>query len=323
MLDTINSDTAANATMVYNRLTDGFTIISNTDVSIKNISGNAFGTASAFGIAEQAMKAGSDSEAVINGTIVTRDSNSYTIDDISYDLKKVTKDTAEPVVNFSLERDYSSMINNVSKFIDGYNTLYTKLKTLVNETDNSYDYPPLTDAQKDEMSDEQITAWEKKAKVGLLRQNADLTNLMSNLKNSFFSALGGTGKTSTEIGFSAAGFFDSNSGQITLDEDKLSEALKNNAEEVIGMFTNGSSTAASSEQGLIYKIKSSITKYSSTAASSMKTIKTQISSYDTQIDGLEDKLSSLADRYYAKFSSMETALSKLNSQSSYISQMFA
>ncbi len=54
----------------------------------------------------------------------------------------------------------------------------------------------------------------------------------------------------------------------------------------------------------------------------MKTVKKQISSYDTEISNMEDKLEKLADRYYAKFSKMETALSKLNSQSSYISQLF-
>jgi flagellar hook-associated protein 2 len=54
----------------------------------------------------------------------------------------------------------------------------------------------------------------------------------------------------------------------------------------------------------------------------MKTVKKQITTYDTEISSLEDKLGKLADRYYAKFSRMETALSKLNSQSSYISQLF-
>jgi flagellar capping protein FliD len=327
MINTINTDTTANVTMKYSRLSDSFTITADSggldsSISIANFAGNAFGTNSAFKIGTGTFKNGSNSEAVINGHTVTRNSNEYTIDSISYELKKVTQGTGESQVTFSLERDYSATISAVTKFIDAYNKMSTKLKKLVSEDDLSAKYPPLTDAQKAEMSTEEITSWEKKAKIGLLHQNKDLASLLSNLRSSFLSALGGVGKTATEIGLTSAGYFDSNAGQISVNEDKLSEALKNNPGEVIRMFTNGNSSAASSEQGLIYKLKTSLTTYTNSVTNSMKTAKKQISSYDTEIDGLEDKLGNLADRYYAKFSKMETALSKLNSQSSYISQLF-
>jgi flagellar hook-associated protein 2 len=313
--------------MKYSRLTDTFSITADSggadsSVKITNLEGNAFGTNSAFGITEGTAKNGVDSEAVINGVTVTRDSNEYKIDGITYELKKVTQGTSEPEVTYSLERDYSETISNISKFVDGYNKLFTKLNDLVGETDYSADYPPLTDAQKSEMTDDEITAWEKKAKSGLLKQNKDLVNLISNLKSGFYTALGGIGKNATEIGLSAAGYYEDNAGQIVIDEEKLSEALKKNPDEVITMFTNGSTSAASSEQGLIYKLRSSLTTYSSNVTSAMKTAKTQINQYDKEIDGLEDKLGELAERYYAKFSRMETALSKLNSQASYISQLF-
>jgi flagellar hook-associated protein 2 len=327
MINTVNTDTTANVTMKYSRLTDTFSITADSggadsSVKITNLEGNAFGTNSAFGITEGTAKNGVDSEAVINGVTVTRDSNEYKIDGITYELKKVTQGTSEPEVTYSLERDYSETISNISKFVDGYNKLFTKLNDLVGETDYSADYPPLTDAQKSEMTDDEITAWEKKAKSGLLKQNKDLVNLISNLKSGFYTALGGIGKNATEIGLSAAGYYEDNAGQIVIDEEKLSEALKKNPDEVITMFTNGSTSAASSEQGLIYKLRSSLTTYSSNVTSAMKTAKTQINQYDKEIDGLEDKLGELAERYYAKFSRMETALSKLNSQASYISQLF-
>lgn len=326
MLDTVNNDTTANVTMLYNRSADGFTIMSDAagdgSVKIKNISGNAFGAGSAFGISEMSTNRGTDSEAVIDGITVTRDSNEYTIDGISYDLKKVTKGTSEETVDFTLDRDYSSTISTVSKFVDAYNKIFLKLNELVGETDYSAEYPPLTDTQKEAMSEDQIAAWETKAKSGLLSQNKDLVNLISGLKNAFYSSLGGTGKNATEIGITTAGYFDANAGQISLSEDKLSEALKNNPEDVIRMFTNGGSNTASSLQGLAYKIRNSITNYTSTVTNAMKSAAKQISSYDTEISGLEDKLGQLADRFYSKFSSMETALSKLNSQSSYISQLF-
>lgn len=325
MMTTINQDADAKVTMYYNQSADGFTIMSDSgaeSVAITNISGNAFGKGAAFGIGEATASNGTSSEAIINGATVTRDSNEYTIDGISYELKKVTKGTSEPEMMFSLERDYSATVSAVTKFVDAYNTVFSELKTLVNEEDVSDKYPPLTDAQKAEMSTEEITAWETKAKSGLLNQNKDLLNLMSTFRNSFNSALGGVGKNASEIGITVAGYYESNAGLISLDEDKLSEALKNDADQVVKMFTNGNTSAASTAQGLIYKLKSGTASFTSSVTNSMKTVKKQISNYDTQISGLEDRLGELADRYYAKFSRMETALSKLNSQSSYISQLF-
>lgn len=328
MINTINTDTTANVTMKYSRLTDTFSLEadsggSSSSVTIQNLQGNAFGTNSAFKITSGTYKNGTDSEAVINGTTVTRDSNNYSIDGINYNLNKVTLGTGEETISYSVERDYSSTAAAVSSFVDAYNTLYNGLKSLGNEADYSKDYPPLTDTQKSEMTTDQITAWEKKAKSGLLRHNSDLENLMSNLKKAFFSGLGTTGKNAAEIGITTAGYFENNAGELVLNEDTLTKALQNSPQEVVAMFTSGSSTSAYSEQGLIYKIKSSLTSYTSAAKTSMTTATKQITSFDTEISTLEDKLSSLADKYYKKFSTMEQALSKLNSQSSYIGQLFS
>ncbi len=325
MLSAVNDDAEAGVTMFYNSAKDGFTIMSDTGsegVVIKNLTGNAFGQRGAFGIPEATAVRGSDSEAVINGVTVKRSTNEYTIDGITYELKKVTQGTSEESMTFTLERDYSATVSSVTKFVDAYNNIYTKLKAFVSEEDHSSQYPPLTDAQRAEMTAEQIKAWEQKAKSGLLRQNRDLVGLLSGIRSAFYSALGGVGKSATEIGLAAAGYFDSNAGQMVLNEEELTQALKSNPDEVIRMFTNGSSTAEGPEQGLIYKLRSSLTAYASNAAKSIETVKNEIKTYDREIGSLEVKLGKLADRYYAKFSRMETALSRLNSQASYISQLF-
>ena len=327
MINTINSDKTANVTMKYSRLSDKFTVTANSGgansiVTITNYGGNAFGTGSAFGINTGSIKNGTDAEVVINGNTLTRDSNSFTIDGVGYDLKKVTQGTSEEKVSFTLARDFSSTVSAVNKFIDGYNKLYTKLKTLDNEKDYSADYPPLTDDQKTDMSEEQIKAWEKKAKSGLLRHNTALESLMSKVKNAFYATVGGTGKNVTTLGITTASYFDSNAGQIVLNEDKLTEALQSDAGLVLHMFADGSTTSTSTEQGLMYKIKASLANYVSTVKDNVKAGETKITSYTSQIKDLESKLTDQADRYYKKFSNMETAMSKLNSQSSMLSQMF-
>lgn len=327
MLDTINDDSDASVTMKYSRLKDAFTITSDStgedsSVTIVNKSGNAFGTDSAFQISSGVTKNGKNSIAVIEGVTVDCSTNSYTIDGIDYNLTEVTNQSDE-YVNFTISRDYSSTVEAVSKFVDSLNTLLTKMNTYVTAKDYSSDYEPLTDDQKEEMTDSQIEKWETKAKNGILRYNSNLEDLVTSIKSAFFSGSGGTGKTSASVGISSGSYYDSDKGLFVLDENALSSALESNPEEVISIFTGGNSTAASSDQGIVYKLKNALSAYQSTASDSIDSTEDKIDDIDDEIDDLQDKLETMADKYYKKFSAMETALSKLNSQSSYISQLFA
>jgi flagellar hook-associated protein 2 len=114
--------------MKYSRLTDTFTIAAasggaDSSVKIENISGNAFGEDSAFMIDEGTHIQGRcDSIAEINGTTVTRDSNEYTVDGITFELNKVTEGTDEEVISFRVKRDYSATTNAISSFVDAFNT---------------------------------------------------------------------------------------------------------------------------------------------------------------------------------------------------------
>jgi len=328
MLNTINTDTHANVTMKYSRLSDSFTIAADSGgkkskVNIENYSGNAFGAGGAFMIDIGEVKNGKDSIAEINGTSVVRDSNEYTVDGINYVLNKVTAGTSEEYINFTIERDYSSTLDAVSAFVDAFNTLTAKLSTLTTSKDYSSKYEPLTDAQKEEMTEAQIKTWESKAKNGLLRHDSKLENLIAGLKDAFFSSAGGTGKSAASIGISSGSYFTADKGKLILDTDTLSAALKTNPEEVISIFTNGSSSVASVEQGLIYKVKNALTSYSMSAANAISSNEDKIDSIDKVVDTLGDRLDALAEKYYQKFSAMETALATLNSQASYISQLFS
>jgi flagellar hook-associated protein 2 len=104
------------------------------------------------------------------------------------------------------------------------NKLIKKLDDYVNAEDNSYDYPPLTEAQKEEMSDDEIEKWEEKAKTGILKNNTAIERLLSDLKQAFFTSAGGTGSAAASIGLSTGNYFTSDKGSLTLDTDKLKEA---------------------------------------------------------------------------------------------------
>ncbi len=328
MINTINNDSEANVTMKYSRLTDKFTITAdsggkNSSVSIVNISGNAFGENSAFQINTGIVKNGKNAVAEINGTSVEQDSNKFSYDGITYELNKVTAGTSEEYIDFTVKRDYTSTVDAISKFVDAYNTLMKSITDKVTAKDYSKDYPPLTDAQKDEMTEDEIEKWEAKAKNGILRNDSNLERLLSSIKNAFFSEAGGTGKTAAAVGISSASYYSSDKGKIVLDTEKLKKALEENPDEVISIFTGGNTSATSSNQGVVYKIKSAMNTYLKDADDKVDDTKTKITNLEKGLELLEDKLDDMASKYYKKFAAMEKTLSSLNSQSSYISQLFS
>jgi flagellar hook-associated protein 2 len=67
----------------------------------------------------------------------------------------------------------------------------------------------------------------------------------------------------------------------------------------------------------------SVSSFKKLASDSISSTEDSIDKVDDTIDKLEDKLDSLAEKYYKEFSAMETALAKMNSQATYLSQLFA
>jgi flagellar hook-associated protein 2 len=318
-LNTINNDKDANVTIKYSRLTDSFTISSNVggedgSVLIRNISGNAFGENGAFQIAEGLVKNGVNAKAVINNTEITRSTNDFTIDGVTFSLR----DETAGKTHFLVERDYSATVDTVKSFVEAYNKLTKQLKDLLMEDDHSRKYPPLTDAQKKDMKDSEIEAWEKMAKSGLLRNNTTIRSLLNTLRGAFFTALGGTGQNMSSIGITTAGYFEANAGQLVVDEEKLLKALENDGESVVKMFTGNDAA----QKGLIYRFRDAFTLARKNIAYNVDEINDKIKGFDRVILQLSRRYDEISDKFYSKFAAMETALARLNSQAGFISQLF-
>ncbi len=253
-------------------------------------------------------------------------SNAITVNGITLNLKAAGSTT------ITVTRDVDAVVNSITKFIDSYNTT---LKTLFDklEEERDPDYSPLTDAQKEEMSDSDITKWEKKAKSGLLRNDSMLKNIINNLRTTMTGVVKGISGTYTSlssIGI-ASESYDKN-GQLVIDEDALREALTADPDAVKELFTN--SSTLSSQQGIaakLYKTTTSGISYLADKAGSDSTTSTVDSSYigkqvtklDDEIDDWEKKLDKKEDRYYAKFSKMEQTIYIMNTQTSWITSMLS
>jgi flagellar hook-associated protein 2 len=290
-------------------------------VSIVNTTGNAFGASGAFGIKEGTTSGtvlgskGQDAVCTIEGVTVKRSENTFTIDGLSYTLKKVTGEA----VDFTVSKDFSKTVDAMKAFAGAYNELVDKLSGLLQEKDYSADYKPLTAAQEDEMSENQIEKWNEKAKSGLLRNNKDLERFLRSVKSAFLSSLGGTGKTMSSIGITTGSYFSDDAGKILVNEDVLRAALEKNSDTVLSMFTN----SKEGSKGLVYKISDSVNSYLKKLDKDQKSTAKRVGDLDDKIKELEDGLDTLADRYYARFSAMEQSLSKMYSMSSMLSSMIA
>lgn len=170
------------------------------------------------------------------GTEVIKSSNNFTIDGMTYTLSSV----GEATVNIG--SDTQKVYDKIKGFIDKYNTIVDKIQSQLTEKKDS-DYAPLTDAQKESMTSDQIKAWETKAKVGILRNDMYLQNMLNDLKTAFTSAVSNTGLTLGKYGSNSIGIDTSDDyttpAHINIaDESKLKSAIANNPDQILRMFTN-------------------------------------------------------------------------------------
>ncbi len=338
MMSQINASDAG-VKISYSSLKDGFTITSKTtgstsEIKIENTAGNMFSyvdeeghtVAGALGIAEQ-TKNGQDAMIKIDGYDVVKSSNTFTIDGITYTLndKYIPADENDKGISFMVTKNVDAVVDKISKFVDSYNELIGKIQDMVGE-EVYRTYAPLTDAQKEEMSDADEKNWEEKAKSGMLHNDAGIQSLLTTVRKALYTTVEGTGMKLSDIGLTTGVYTDG--AKITLNKDKLRKALETNPDAVTSLFTKTSKSADANtkfnESGLMVRISNSLLSYTTQATDvSLDSIEDSITDSKEEVDKLEEKLSAKSEALYLRFSAMEAALAKLNSQSSWLASMFS
>lgn len=315
---------AANVRVTYSSLSDQLSISSkdtgsHTEVNIVNIKGNAFSLEnSAFGIAEGTYSNGTDAKLNINSYDVVRSSNTFTIDGITYNLK----DTTDTTIRFNISQNIDAAVDKIKEFVADYNALIDTLNGKISEK-KYYDYRPLTSEQKEEMSEKEIDLWTEKAKSGILRNDRNIINLLNRLRAMIYDKVEGVGKSLSDIGLKTGAYYEN--GKITIDEKVLREALEKNSDVVVNIFTSISNSTDRTEKyknsGFAHRISSLFSEYIGLVNSTKADDK--IKSFEDRISKMEADLFIKENRYWIKFSQMEQALYKMQSQSMWISnQMF-
>lgn len=283
-----------------------------------------------------------DSKIVVNGVLYKQASNLLTINGLTINAKQVTdgrvlqddtKLNELTGVSVSVTKDNQGAYDMVKNFVKAYNEILKEMNTLY-YADSSRGYDPLTDDEKEAMTDNQIEKWETKIKDSLLRRDSTLGSLITAMKSSMNGSVKVTTKDGKESEYSLSRlgimtssdysekgllhiYGDSDDSTFASETDKLMAALEDDPDAVMQTIT-----------GIAKNLYSTLTdKMKSTSLSSALTVYNdkqmdkQQTQYAKDIKALETKLEDMESSYYKKFSAMETALAKLQQNTSALSSL--
>lgn len=290
-----------------------------------------------FKFADGTTDLGKNAMFVINGIETHRSSNTFSMNGVTFTLKQIFgegKDNSNvPPVSINVNNDSTQVFDNIVEFVNKYNELIEKIREKTQE-EVYRNYQPLTDAEREELTDKQQEQWEEKARSGLLSRDPILTSVLSDMRGNFYRPVENDDVSSLYNQLSELGITTSSSylegGKLIIDEAKLKEAIENDPTSVENFFRSDGITEG--QKGVISRLYDSVTtamdKLREKAGGSLSTNQTftigrQLDSIDDSIDRFEDRLVQIEDRYWRQFTAMEKAIQQANSQMNYLWQQFS
>lgn len=284
---------------------------------------------------------GQDASILLNGAEYTSSTNSFSVNGLTLTANSVSdivkdaegNDTyVTTTLNTSLDVD--AVYDSIKSFFKEYNDLIKEMDTLYN-ADSAKGYEPLTDEEKDEMSDDEIEKWEKKIKDALFRRDSNLGSVITSMKTAMLGnfTINGTKYNLASFGIETLGYFESEKNErgvyhIAGDaddsnsadkDDKLKAMIANDPDTVMSFFSQLVKGMKSTLEDKMKAIEDYRSKYK---IYDDKKMKSDYDDYSSKIKKQEQKLQDLEDRYYKQFSAMEKAMTELNSKQSSLSSLF-
>ena len=221
----------------------------------------------------------------------------------------------------------------IKDFLKEYNAVVNEMDKLYN-ADSAKGYEPLTDEEKEAMSESEIEEWEEKIKASLLRRDENLYSVNSALKEIMAGGIEIGGKTLylSNFGINTLGYFnapDNEKNAYHIDGDPDDGDTSGNADKLKSMITNDPDTVVSFFTQLSQKLYGKMDELSKSADGYRtfgsfyddKKMKTDYDDYTSKIAELEEKLADYEDKWYKKFSAMETAMAKMQSNASAVTSL--
>ncbi len=321
-IDDADNITAYNEAKTYVEDTANITAYNEAKTAVSSSSAASF-------TSDAARISGQDSIIELNGATFTSSTGTFSINGLSITAMQVTGNNE---VSVTTATDTQAIYDKIKGFLGKYNELITAMDTAYNAT-SAGDYEPLTDDEKEDMTDSQIEKWETKIKDSLLRRDSTLGNASSSMKSIMSRSFEINGKTYSlnTFGINTLGYFSADTnerGCLHIDGDADDSNTSGNADKLMAAINEDPEAVTSFFQQLSNTLYDDLTKrMASSSVSSIYTIyndkqmSSEYSDYKDKIDKWQDKLDYYEEYYYKKFSAMETALSKLQSSTSSLSNL--
>lgn len=330
----------AGVTMTYSKLENKFVITANdlgnggdVDIDEDDAFAQALGlTASAGGTYEL----GENAKFVIDGVEIYHNSNTYTMDGITFDFSEVKTDTD---ITVGVSKSYDDVKQTIKDFVKDYNQLiddvYGHIGTSPQRDSKNNKYEPLTDAEKEDMSEDQIKKWEEAAKKGVIYNDTTVSGIMSKIRMAIYNSVeldDGSKFGLFNMGIKTKSYNEDAHGKLEIDEDAFNKAFEEKPEAIVKLFTDPTSGVMKKIDNIIddavstTKISGSTVRGSlirkagleSGSTSKNNEIYRQMEQINKRINTLQDRYDAKEDYWWSVFTNLEKMMSDMNSQSNYL-----
>lgn len=348
LMNAVNKSDAG-VTMTYSKLEGSFTLTANDkgnggdiDIADSDTLAQALGLTSTT---RASHTEGKNAIITVDGIQVEHNDNTYELDGIKLDFSEVDPTEGEEI-SVSVNKDYDDIKQTIKDFVKDYNQMIDDIngytQTARPKDKNKNYYEPLTDEDKEDMSEKEIEKWEEAAKKGLLYHDTTVSSVMSKIRIAMYSAVeleDGKKFGLYNMGIKTASYIDAGSaadakyGKLTIDEDKLDKAFEENPDAIVKLFTDA-------ENGVMSKVNKAIesaTKDTGTVKGTLvrkaglatgtsakdNAIYKEMERINKRIEQLQDRYDKKEEYWWTVFTNLEKMQAQFNSQQSYIQQFTA
>jgi flagellar hook-associated protein 2 len=231
-----------------------------------------------------------DAVIYVAGFKHTSASNTFAdvIDGVTITARKADDDQTHTL---TISNDTNGTTAKIKKFVDAYNALQSQIAQLRS-------YEPTT------------------KKAGPLLGDALLRGIESDVRNTITSGVAGL--TGNYQSLASIGIKTNKDGSLALDTDKLAKALSGDFDGIAKLFGSENGVAARLSTSLTARLADTADINTRTKALNAKSVSLQKSQAD-----LEVRMAEVARRYNQQFNALDSMLSNMQQQSSFLSQQLS
>ncbi|MBD5478563.1 MAG: flagellar filament capping protein FliD [Lachnospiraceae bacterium] len=269
---------------------------------------------------------GQDAVIYLNDARYTSTNNTFEINGLTFTALGTTDKDEE--ITVTTQNDTDGVYDMLKNFLKEYNSIINEMDKLYN-ADSAKGYEPLTNDEKEAMSESDIKEWETKIKDSLLRRDENISTVSSALKSVMSAGIEINGKTMylSSFGINTLSYFeaaDNERNAYHIDGDPDDASTSGNADKLKSMIASDPDTVISFFTQLSKNLYDKMSDLSQSVDGYRtygnfyddKKMKSDYDDYTSKISDLEKKLADYEDKWYKKFAAMETALAKMQSNMS-------